>query len=268
MAVDSKIEWTDHTWNPWYGCPADGKRTEACDHCYARSWAKLYKFVDFDKEIRRSSDYVFRAPLNKKKYKPGDRVFICSLSDFFHEDIPDELWSDAWEIINARKDITWIFLTKRPENIEVFGDWPIDEDPPSNLWLGVTAENQEQADKRIPALLKIPAAVHFVSCEPLLGPVDLLSFKKCHACGEIGKDGLICPNCEKVSTADNTLLDWVIAGGESGAYARHLDPDWVRSMRDQCAEADVSFFFKQWEKKRGRILDGRVHDAFPKEGGE
>ena len=254
MAVNSKIEWTDHTWNPWYGCPADGKRTEGCDHCYARAWAKLYKFVDFDKEIRRASNYVFRAPLNKKRYKPGDRVFVCSLSDFFHEDVHDDLISEAWDIIqHGRTDLTWIFLTKRPENIKPGINWPSYESLTPNLWLGVTVENQTQADKRIPALLKIPAAIHFVSCEPLLGPVDVLSFKKCHACGEIGKDGLICPP-----------LDWVIAGGESGAYSRPMDADWVRSLRDQCSSAGVAFFFKQWEKKRGRWLDGKEHSEFPR----
>ena len=268
MASNSKIEWTDHTWNPWYGCPADHKRTEACDHCYARAWAKLYQFVDFDKEIRRSSNYVFRAPLNTKKYKSGDRVFVCSLSDFFHGVVSHDLLSDAWEIINARPDLTWIFLTKRPENITQNVNWQAEYEIDPNLWLGVTAENQEQADKRIPLLLKIPAAVHFVSCEPLLGPVDISQYLGMKHEDEIGIENTdqSLPEAQCLGMHDPWVsgLDWVIAGGESGAYARPMGPDWVRSLRDQCLETETAFFFKQWEKKRGRILDGKVHDEFPK----
>ena len=156
MGTNSKIEWTDHTWNPWYGCPDDGKRTPACDNCYARAWAKRSGIVDFDREIKRASDSTFYAPLNSKKYKSGDRVFVCSLSDFFHDDIPVNWYADVWGIMGYRFDLTWLILTKRPDNIRLCKNLP-DGNAWENLWLGVTVENQEQADKRIPALLKIPA---------------------------------------------------------------------------------------------------------------
>jgi protein gp37 len=263
MGTDSKIEWTDHTWNPWYGCPDDGKRSPACDNCYARAWAKRSGIVDFDSEIKRASDKTFYAPLNRKKYKSGDRVFVCSLSDFFHPDTcrySHHMMRDAFDdVINERPDLTWIFLTKRPENVGVVysqENWAGEE----NHWLGVTVENQEQADKRIPELLKIPAAVRFVSCEPLLGHVDLApwvggrSYKcKCAKAWHHTENNRLtpqgqnefCTECRSLAEIYPTL-DWVICGGESGHNARPMHPDWARSLRDQCAVADAPFLFKQW----------------------
>ena len=274
MGTDSKIEWTTHTWNPWYGCPDDGARSPACDHCYARAWAKRSGIVDFDREIKRASDATFFAPLNQKKYKPGDRVFVCSLSDFFHGEIPVELYCAAFEVMSARPDLTFIILTKRPQNIDPKTNWIKQDELPTwqNLWLGVTAENQEQADARIPALLAIPAAKRFVSIEPMMGPITLDRWLPgswfCESCSGYylpnelddppeNKFGghLVCrcgagyDNEELIAPEESRhpgWLDWVIVGGESGPGARPIRPEWVRSIRDQCQAAGVPFFFKQW----------------------
>jgi protein gp37 len=161
----------------------------------------------------------FDKPLSWKE--PG-KVFVCPQSDFFIEEA--DCWRDeAWEIMRRTPHLTYLLLTKRPENVKdrLPADWPL-----PNVWLGVTVENQEQADKRIPILLGIEAVKRFVSVEPMLGPVDLdrvwLNFD-----GEI-------------------WIDWLICGGESGPNARPVHPDWVRSLRDQCAAGGVPFMFKQW----------------------
>lgn len=244
MAVNTKIEWTDHTWNPWHGCPDDGKRTPACANCYAEAWASRFGAGDFNNTITRTSDKTFYKPLNKNLYKPGDKVFVCSLSDFFHDAVPVELVREAYaKVILARPDLTWIFLTKRPENIKL-DNW-IFNPIPANHWLGVTAENQEQADIRILKLMQIPAAVRFVSCEPLFELINL-PLHGCEHCGKSGKDGLRCRHCGKTSRPVRGGLDWVICGGESGPKARPTHPDFVRSLRDQCAATDTPFLFKQW----------------------
>ncbi len=294
MATNSKIEWTDHTWNPWYGCPDDGRRSPACDNCYARSWAKRFGSVDFDREIKRASDKTFNAPLNCKKYKSGDKVFVCSLSDFFHPAVDPRLRLDAFiSVVMERPDLIWIFLTKRPECVGEWGDW---DEPGNNHWLGVTVENQEQADKRIPLLLEIPAAVRFVSCEPLLESICIwkwlkpaaLNYPKSWPTERMAKaitGGVECGDFLPT-------LDWVICGGESGPGARPMHPDWARSLRDQCSEAGMPFMFKQWgeyvpcfmvedeteynlsmcngtimclvgKKDAGRLLDGVEHLEFP-----
>jgi len=247
MAVNTKIEWTDHTWNPWYGCPDDGKRSPACAHCYARSWAKRSGIVDFDNEIKRAARATFKAPLNRRKYNSGDKVFVCSLSDFCHpaEEIAD-MQMEAFDVMRERDDLTWLILTKRPDGLETLMqravfcgiDWP-----PPNWWLGVTVENNDQR-WRIDELLAVPAAVHFVSCEPLLGPLDLrpqlLSSydKAAHDPQMTGYENR------------NDKLDWVIVGGESGPGARPMHPEWVRSLRDQCEEYPTAFLFKQWGEYR------------------
>jgi len=231
MGAESKIEWTDHTWNPFYGCPDDGRRTPACDHCYARSWAKRSGIVDFDHEVKRASEKTLRAPLNRKVYKPGDRVFVCSLSDVCHCDVNDWWIMEMWEIVRKRSDLFWSFLTKRPQNLDAtlrlsrgssaYDRRPLEpSDLPPNWWLGVTVENQDQADARLPDLVNIPAEVRFVSVEPMLGFVDLGPWMD--------------------------RIDWVICGGESGPGARPMHPEWARSLLDQCVTAGVPFFFKQW----------------------
>lgn len=240
MGNNSKIDWTDHTWNPWYGCPDDGKRSPACNNCYAKSWAKRSGIVDFDNEIKLSSSATFNAPNNMEKYRSGDKVFVCSLSDFFHSNVNLKWQMEAFKFIqHKRPDLNWIFLTKRPENIKVGQNWPSYESLTPNLWLGVTAENQEQANFRIPQLLKIPAAVHFVSCEPLIENINLTCYMRAN-------------------------LDWVICGGESGGRPRELKPAWVSSLQHQCFKVNIPFFFKQWGgKTKHDLIDGKKIKQFP-----
>ena len=242
MGTNSKIEWTDHTWNPWYGCPDDGRRSPACDNCYARAWAKRSGLVDFDREIMRASDKTFYAPMNREKYRPGDKVFVCSLSDVFHPLVSNQEFVDMMRVVSERPDLIFIFLTKRIPGV---GDgWHVGRfhpgsQPPQNIWLGVTAENQEQADKRIPYLLSIPAAVRFVSCEPLLGPVNIEPYLLSDY-DKAAHDNQMTGNENR-----RNKLDWVICGGESGPGARPMHPDWARGLRDQCATTNTPFLFKQ-----------------------
>lgn len=320
MATDSKIEWTTHTWNPFYGCPDDGRRSPACENCYARSWARRSGIVDFDREVKRAKDATFYAPVRGQKYRPGDRVFVCSLSDICHPDVPKRALFETVAVMLERPDLTWMLLTKRPDRFDellkiiryCWSHRPVVEFPP-NWWLGVTVENQAQA-ARILYLLEIPATVRFVSCEPLLEAVDLSRWMtmmnyylgQCASCGWIGStqqalgnadDECLCPACYKdLDGLADDGLSWVIAGGESGPRARPMHPDWARSLRNQCAAADVPFFFKQWgewcpesfatahkpnacacgnppvvrvgKKKAGRKLDTVEHNAAPAADGE
>lgn len=236
MGTNSKIDWTDHTWNPWRGCT---KVSPGCDNCYMMRDAKRYGHEGT--VLQRCADKTFRAPLSKK-WKADDKVFVCSWSDFFHPDA-DTWRAEAWQIIRSRPDLIFQILTKRSERItrclpNSWGNgW-------HNVWLGVTAENQHFANTRISELLTIPAALRFVSIEPILGFVDLNhievdSSRHFHASAlHEHVDG-------NFYNADH-LLDWVIVGGESGPKARPVHPDWIRSLRDQCQAAEVPFMFKQW----------------------
>lgn len=216
---ETTIEWADYTFNPWVGCT---KVSAACDHCYAETWAKRTGQPHlWQGERRRTSRSYWRnvALWNRKACVARERrrVFCASLADVFDNQVPKEWRSALWMLISTAPSLDWLLLTKRPQNIAdmlpvTWGDgWP-------NVWLGATVENQAEADRRIPHLLRVPARVHFLSCEPLLGPIDLRPHP----------------------------IDWVIAGGESGPHARPMHPDWVRSLRDQCRSTDVPFFFKQW----------------------
>lgn len=286
MAKNTSIEWATATWNPWYGCT---KVSPACDNCYAERWAKRCG-RDFSK-VTRAADKTFYAPL---KWKEPQRIFVCSLSDFFHKEANLGLRLEALYVMDNCRQHTFILLTKRPENIRPMMSELRVIFPP-NVWLGVTVENQEQADRRIPELLKIPSAVHFISVEPMLGPVDLNStlggtrwiggqrgcFDK-HRHSDPHPDGT--PGRISHHHHDDRCargLDWVICGGESGGNARPMHPDWARSLRDQCAASDVPFMFKQWGEwmhymcggklrqyrcgklKAGRLLDGVEHNAIP-----
>lgn len=218
---NSKIEWTDHTWNPWYGCK---KVSRGCANCYMyREQARYGR----DPQTVTRSRTTFRAPLSwaKKARRGGEsaRVFTCSWSDFFIAEA-DEWRADAWEIIRSTPELRYLILTKRPERISecLPADWGMEGW--DHVWLGVSVEDQEMADLRIPLLLQAPAMHRFLSCEPLLGQVDLISRYGVMPSG----------------------IEWVIAGGESGPQARPCDPAWVRVLRDQSWAADVPFFFKQW----------------------
>lgn len=243
---NSKIEWTHHTFNPWIGCT---KVSEGCKNCYAEELMdKRYGRVKWGVHgLRvRTSKSNWKQPnrWNKAAKEAGvrARVFCASLADIF-EDKPDQQelsdWRrDLFELIINTPYLDWLLLTKRPENVNRliekatgFSDAETWFCAAQNVWIGTSVENQEQANIRIPELLEIPATVRFLSCEPLLGEVDI-------------------SDCMPVETIGGVeiaqLIDWVIAGGESGHHARPMHPDWVRSLRGQCNLAGIPFFFKQW----------------------
>jgi len=230
MGQDSKIEWTHHTFNPWWGCV---KVSAGCTHCYADTFSKRYghDIWGVDRPRRFFGDKHWAEPVkwNKEAEKVGERrrVFCASMADVFEgrEDLSPHRWR-LFNLIESTPDLDWLLLTKRPENMLNLlpTNWLIDPRP--NVWLGTTAENQEQAGKRIPELLATPAAIRFLSCEPLLGPVNLHEVTRDPFGGIPG-------------------IDWVIVGGESGHGARPMDEAWARDLRDQCKDAGVSFFMKQ-----------------------
>lgn len=243
--AETKIEWADYTFNPWVGCT---KISPACDHCYAETWAKRAGHPElWQGQRRRTSDANWKQPLKwdrAAKYSMSGRrpkVFCASLADVFDNQADPQWRSDLFQLIEDTPNLDWLLLTKRPQNIERMS-WPRwDAGWPRNIWLGTTVENQEQANLRIPHLLTVPTRIHFLSCEPLLGPLDLRNIQP------RDRDEL---NALAGFDFDQGLpghaVDWVIAGGESGPKARLSHPDWFRSLRDQCADAGAAFFFKQW----------------------
>jgi len=273
----TKIEWTDETWNPVTGCT---KVSPGCDHCYAERMAKRLRG-----RCGYPADKPFRVTLHPERlrqpshWRKPRRVFVCSMGDLFHPDVPEEFIKEILSEMRRNGRHTFLLLTKRPEracnvlwryNVEhVFASgakamWPL-----PNVWLGVSVEDQRTADERIPLLLGAPAARWFVSIEPLLGPVDL---EELDGLG-MWWDALRGRAAEKGATGfekeyDVPRLDWVIVGGESGPGARPMKPEWVRAIRDACVETGTPFFFKQWggvnKKKTGRVLDGRTWDEMPK----
>ena len=247
MAENSKIEWTDHTVNFWVGCT---RVSPACDHCYAeRDWSMAGRFarVEWGPHGERSPTKdpmreVARIAAAAAKRGRRERVFVNSLSDWAdnHKSISDDLRTSIFDAARLHPGIDFILLTKRPQNIARYlpGDWG---NGYRNVWLGVTAENQEEADRRIPILLATPAAVRWVSAEPLLGPVKLHE--------RLGDDWLA-----SGLSGERRGLDWIVVGGESGAGARPMHPAWARSIRDQCAEAGVPFFMKQMSGATKRAM--------------
>jgi len=239
MADQSKIEWTDATWNPITGC---APVSEGCANCYAKRNAE----GRLRGKYGYPQDEPFRVTFHEDKleqplkWRRPRKIFVCSMGDLFHEDVPVEWTNCVFRAIQKAPHHRFMVLTKRPERMHDYlrnalgvREWPRNDILFPNLWLGVTAENQQRADERIPVLLDTPAAKCFVSVEPMLGPVDLSEYlpgERWHA-----------SECPMLSP-----LDWVICGGETGANARPMHPDWVRSLRDQCKEAQVPFFFKSW----------------------
>lgn len=252
MSKDSKIEWTDHTFNPWWGCT---RVSPGCAHCYAETTGHRFG-VEWGKgKTRRpASEKYWREPIewNRDAELAGirSRVFCASMADVFDHEAPVGSRVRLWALIRATPWLDWLLLTKRPENIlgMLPGDWG---DGYPNVWLGTTVENQSMADERIPLLLQCPAAVRFLSCEPLLGRVYVSDL---YIGREILKPlvGLTWyptpPNFKNngITARKSEKIHWVICGGESGPGARPMHPDWARSLRDQCAAAGVPFFFKQW----------------------
>ena len=234
MAQTSSIEWTEATWNPVTGC---SEVSPGCAHCYAKVFAERWRGVPghpyeqgFDLRLWPER---LGAPLKWRKPKT---IFVNSMSDLFHEDIPLGFVEEIFATMQAAHWHTFQILTKRNERLVELAahfDWP------SNVWMGVTIENRRFVH-RADALRTVPAAVRFISAEPLLGPLEGL---------------------------DLSDIDWLIAGGESGPRHRRVDIAWLRELRDACGEEGVAFFFKQWgglrPKSKGRELDGRDWDDYP-----
>lgn len=233
---DTHIAWTNKTWNPITGCT---KVSQGCKNCYAerianRMWAAQYA-PNADGTTRRFTDvrlHPDRLEMPLHWRKPA-MVFVNSMSDLFHEDVPDVFIGEVFAVMLRAPRHTFQILTKRPERMVAwFRDYYANQMPSRNVWLGVSVEDQAAADKRIPLLLKTPAAIRFLSCEPLLGPVDL------------NKREWLCKTWRKGLTI-GTYLDWVIIGGESGPHHRPMSTAWAESILFQCQGAGVACFVKQ-----------------------
>jgi protein gp37 len=234
MAFKSKIEWTDSTWNPVTGCT---KTSPGCKNCYAEKFALRLKAAHNPSYINGFQltlhERVLYLPL---KWRKPQTIFVNSMSDLFHEDVPDEFIFTIFNIMNQASWHRFQILTKRSDRLLQLNlklNWA------PNIWMGVSVEDSEHT-YRAEQLRLTNAAIKFLSLEPLLGPII-----------DFNLNG----------------LDWVIAGGESGPSARPMEPYWVTSIRDQCQNYEVPFFFKQWggvrKKKAGRELEGRVWDEMP-----
>jgi protein gp37 len=282
MGDVTQIEWTDKTQSPWVGCQ---KVSAACDNCYAESWGKRSGLVGWGPhaERRRTSDANW-AQLQKWNRQGSFSVFP-SLCDPFdnHRSIQPEWRADYWRKVQECQNLRFLLLTKRPQNIHKlcpfnYGTFP------ENAWFGATIESQDVADKSLQHLAQVPSQGRFISCEPLLGPIDLTRVKD-------GEHGYFNALTGELSGGGFVhAIDWVIAGGESGAGSRPSNPEWFRSLRDQCRAYGVSFLFKQWgdwcpigpqdiargtrhrpdfgvvrlgKKTAGRLLDGITIAEFP-----
>lgn len=267
---DTSIEWTDKTWNPVTGCT---KVSQGCKNCYAEKIYERFNGKGSFKNVICHEDRLMQ-PL---RWKHPAKVFVNSMSDLFHENVPFEFIDKVFAVMAMCQKHTFQVLTKRADrmleyfkmideekdmqrwinaSIEIdtppFAFIPLVEHVPyplPNVWIGVSVEDQKAADERIPLLLQIPATVRFLSCEPLLGAVDLTKLLMIKSDNELKPDVTI--NSLKgwhggYNRPERTKIDWVICGGESGNKARPMHPDWARSLRDQCNAADVAFFFKQW----------------------
>ena len=231
----SKIEWTGSTWNPITGCT---KYSDGCTNCYAEKMANRLKNMGlkkYENSFNLTLHYEnIEDPLFMKK---PQTIFVCSMSDIFHKDVPDEFILKLFEVMNKAHWHTFQVLTKRAERIKELNDsitWT------KNIWLGTTVESQKVIH-RIDYLRESGAYIKFLSIEPLLTPINDLKLKN---------------------------IDWVIVGGESGAKARPILKEWVVDIKNQCNTQDVPFFFKQWggknKKKAGRLLDNNTYDEMPK----
>lgn len=294
MSETSKIEWTDATWNVVTGCE---KVSPGCDRCYAETFAERWRGIPghhfengFDVTLRPE-----RLTLPLKWRKPK-RVFVNSMSDLFHKDIPNEYIAQVFAIMALTPQHTYQVLTKRHGRMQSLlsnpdfeklvdralltmpaasdskltgRSWPLPKPgwPLRNVWLGVSVEDQKRAELRIPALVDTPAAVRFLSCEPLLGPVDLSAWMparhaswRCQGpdcrrfysgplqqhCPQCGREGYWTGSHTGNGRPNGQPIGWVIVGGESGHGARPMSPDWARSIRDQSQAAGVPYLFKQW----------------------
>jgi len=244
MSSVSKIEWTEQTWNPTTGCD---KVSAGCKYCYAETMAKRLKAMKtsgYDNGFKLSiMSERLKQPLKRKK---PTTFFVNSMSDLFHQDIPDEYLDQVFDVICQTPYHRYQILTKRAERLPVYFK---KHTIPENVWLGVTVENIKEGLPRIDFLRTVPASIRFLSVEPLL---------------------------EDLGKVDFTGIHWVIVGGESGAKARKMEVDWVENIKQQCEAQKVSFFFKQWgtwgadgtkrnKKENGRLLQGQTWDEMPSE---
>jgi protein gp37 len=269
MTQNTKIEWADHTFNPWWGCT---KISPACDNCYA---AALDKRTGGDhwganQPRKRTSAKNWLQPVKWNKQAEAffaehgrrQRVFCASMADVFDNTVDPQWRADLFSLIATTPNLDWLLLTKRIGNVtsmvpaEFLAGSP-SEGIPANVWLGATICNQEEADRDIPKLLAVPAAKRFLSVEPMLGAIDLTAIlhatgygaSPCTGCGEVVTRNTLDGSTACLQACDGptlAALDWVIVGGESGPGARPMHPDWARSLRNQCAAASVPFLFKQW----------------------
>lgn len=253
MSANTKIEWADHTFNPWIGCT---KVSPACDHCYAEAdFAHRRKVVQWGagQPRKRTKPSTWAQPVkwNKDAERLGVRyrVFCASLADVFDNEVPVQWRRELFDLISTTPNLDWLLLTKRIGNARaMYGEAYLDSARPwpANVWVGATICDQKEANRDIPKLLAVPAAKRFLSMEPLLGPVDLTRIPA----------GIFAATANALTgiwkweggpkKKEAPPLDWVIVGGESGHGARPMHPDWVRSLRDQCQAGGVSFLFKQW----------------------
>ncbi len=235
MGIDSKIEWTESTWNPVTGCT---KTSSGCRNCYAERMAKRLRAMGQANYVNgfevTMHPHALQLPL---KWKKPQVIFVNSMSDLFHEDVSLDFIREIFDVMRQASWHTFQILTKRAERLAEVSpllDWP------DNVWMGVTVENADCAF-RIDYLRNVPAAVRFLSMEPLLSAVEDM---------------------------DLNNIDWVIVGGESGPGARPIEKVWVQGILEQCRNANVPFFFKQWggvnKKKAGRLLDGQVYSEIPR----
>jgi len=234
MATNSKIEWTEMTWNPVTGCT---KISPGCKHCYALAMSKRLKAMGVE---RYRDGFTLRLHWDlvdlPRRWRQPRIVFVNSMSDLFHADVPLEFIKAVFKTMAECPQHTFQLLTKRSSRLATLAEkleWP------DNIWMGVSVEDARH-DHRVADLRRVPAAVRFLSCEPLIGPLEDLQLEG---------------------------IGWVIVGGESGPRARIMEKDWVLSIRRQCYSAGVPFFFKQWggvrKHKTGRELDGRTFDEMP-----
>jgi protein gp37 len=255
MGRNTKIEWADSVFNPWTGCT---KVSPGCDHCYAESWAKRSGLVQWgNSPRRRTTENNWKEPVKwnaeagvfKREHGHRPRVFCASLADVFDNQVPSAWRKDLFALIAECSRLDWLLLTKRPQNISKMlpSDWG---DGYPNVWLGMTAEDQQHFDQRWKHLQKIPASIKFISYEPAIGPLRL--------------------------PADGPHPDWLISGGESGGGARPMKPRWVRNVIADCREHGVAPFHKQWGVyqnnplvvQRGMTIDeAKGIDNFGKGGG-
>ncbi len=253
MAENSKIEWTDATWNPIRGCSVV---SSGCKNCYAMQVAARFSgagqaYEDLAYRNESGAHWTGKVAFVDKhledplRWKRPRRIFVNSMSDLFHPEVKFDWLNRIFDVMERASQHTFQILTKRPDLMRCYVGDRFDERKvvAPNIWFGVSVEDQRSADERIPDLINTPAAVRWLSCEPLLEAVDLSEYFDCSNVLENWPFGKVyAPSGEPFN---GKLIHWVVVGGESGHGARPMHPDWARSLRDQCVAANVPFFFKQ-----------------------